>query len=296
MKPTGRDLASARDEFRHLLGTATREAEWQKFFSLHPYVLSMSLPLRLEPSDIVPLGRPGKAEPDFIFFPRRASPVPYYGVIELKRPSSQLVTITRSNVAVLSRDAETAIQQASVYSSEIARYAPIVDSSTPVFLGNRAHLFVVMGTSREISDRLANDVYREMISRRLPPNLQLMPFDTLLAHFEAALPPRVYILTPGVDPVQDREQLIRRVNAAWEILYGVAVRLGQRNAEVYSRSSHGYRPEWLVRTWLPEHFGNIDGLRAAIEKGLPDSALEELSALVDALEAAIPEARKRDST
>ena len=46
------------------------ELEWQRFFAEHPYVLSMSLPLRLDPQDIMPLARIGKTEPDFIFYPR----------------------------------------------------------------------------------------------------------------------------------------------------------------------------------------------------------------------------------
>src|SRR5208283_1542956 len=104
-----------------------------RFFSDHPYVLSMSLPLRIEPADIVPFGRPGLTEPDFIFYPKHMSPVPYYGVIELKKPSSQIVTVVRSNVAVLSRDAETAIQQAARYSDDITRYASLLGNAPPLF-------------------------------------------------------------------------------------------------------------------------------------------------------------------
>jgi hypothetical protein len=157
----------------------------------------MSLPLRIEPADIVPLGRPGRTEPDFIFYPKHTIPAPYYGVIELKKPSSQIVTITRKNVAILSRDAETAIQQATCYSDGIAQYAPTLAEAPTVFLGNRTHIFVVMGMSREISEGLAADVYREMIAKRLPQNLQVLPFDTLLTAFESTIRPRIYILTPS---------------------------------------------------------------------------------------------------
>ncbi|HEY6390394.1 MAG TPA: hypothetical protein VIX89_03885 [Bryobacteraceae bacterium] len=89
------------------------------------------------------------------------------------------MTVTRKNVAILSRDAETAIQQATSYSGEIAQYAPALADAPTVFLGNRAHIFVVIGMSREISEGLSTDVYREMITKRLPPNLQVLPFDTL---------------------------------------------------------------------------------------------------------------------
>lgn len=197
--PVG-DLAAARDEFRYLLGCPTKESDWQKFFSLHPYVLSMAMPLRIEPTDIVPLGRTGQTEPDFIFYPRNKSPVPYYGVIELKKPSSKIVTITRANVAVLTTDANTAIQQAATYSDEITRFAPALADQVPLLLGNRAHLFVVMGMSREISQKLATDLYRDIIAKQFPRNLQLLPFDTLLDLFESELPQRLYVLVPESIP------------------------------------------------------------------------------------------------
>ena len=107
------------------------------------------------------------------------------------------MTVTRKNVAILSRDAETAVQQAICYSDGIAEYAPAVAEAPTVFLGNRAHIFVVMGMSREISEQLATNVYREMITKRLPPNLQVLPFDTLLASFESRMPPQIYILMPN---------------------------------------------------------------------------------------------------
>src|SRR5439155_3925838 len=188
MEVSAQRLSAARDEFRHFLASPTQESDWQRLFSVHPYVFSTSLPLRIEPADIVPFGRPGRDEPDFIFYPRDLSPVPYYGVIELKKPSSQIVSIVRTDVAILSREAETAIQQVSRYSNEIVRYAPVLADDAPMFLGNRAHLFVVIGMSQEISEKLSAEVYREIVERRLPANLQLIPFDTLLADCEYAIP------------------------------------------------------------------------------------------------------------
>ncbi len=252
----------------------------------------MALPLRLEPADIVPLGRPGRTEPDFIFFPKQTLPIPYYGVIELKKPSSPIVTVTRSNVAILSRDAETAISQAEKYSQDITCFAPVIGASLPVFLGNRAHLFVVMGMSSDLSARLATDVYRDMVSKRLPPNLQLMPFDTLLANFESVALPQIHVLVPNAG-LFDRQNLVERVNAAWSIVYGSAVRFGERDEVKFRKSSHGYRPEWMVQGWLPE-LGSIDELRTAIARGLPEFGLDELRTIMDALEAAIPKARERD--
>ena len=210
METSARDLSRAREEFRHLLDDPTRESDWQTFFSENPYVLSRSLPLRVEPADIVPLGRPGRSEPDFIFYPRYSIRPPYYGVIELKKPSSRILTRPRRNVVTLTREAETAIGQAMHYSSRIAQYAPALADSPTVFLGNRAHLFVVMGMSREISDRLAAEVYRDVVEKRLPSNLTVIPFDELLARFESAMPPPMYILMPdSTNPIAQLHRILK---------------------------------------------------------------------------------------
>lgn len=58
-----KQLREARDQFRALLEKDSKEREFQNFFIQHPYIITPSLPLRLEPRDLVPLGRPGKTEP-----------------------------------------------------------------------------------------------------------------------------------------------------------------------------------------------------------------------------------------
>jgi Shedu protein SduA, C-terminal len=99
--------------------SGTTEKSWQQFFAAHPYVLSESLPLRIEPQDIQALARPGLTEPDFIFYPRALQPIPFCGVIELKRPDSKIITIPRKNVAMLSRDAQTAARQGMQYAVQL---------------------------------------------------------------------------------------------------------------------------------------------------------------------------------
>lgn len=293
LTPSDRDLALARDEFRHRLSVATREADWQRFFTSHPYVLSLSLPLRLEPADIVPLGRPGRSEPDFLLYPHNTHPIPYYGVIELKRPDSTVVSQTRTNLIVLSRDAETAVQQAVQYSRTPELYDPALLSGTPVLLGNPSHLFVIMGTSSELSRKLATDVHREMVTQRLPDNLQLIPYDSLLSMFEAHVPARVHLLVPDVaSPVEAKIDLLRRISEMWEIVYSVAAKVGQSGA--FARSSHGYRPEWLIRTWLPDPYRDVDTLRDRIASGLQDEPVGELEELAHALGVAVVQARDRN--
>jgi hypothetical protein len=195
--PTPSELARARDEFRHLLGRPTKESDWQRFFSSNPYVLSASLPLRLDPTDIIPLGRPGKSEPDFIFYPRSRMPVPYYGAIELKRPDSPIVHVPRTSVAILSRDANTAIAQGRSYLKEAHRFFPPQISKPMLFLGNNAHVFVIMGMTEELVRKLATELLRESIQNGLPPHFQLLPYDEVLRRFEADLPPRIHPLYPA---------------------------------------------------------------------------------------------------
>ena len=193
-KPDEKTLARAREQFRALLSRQTKEAEWQTFFAENPYVLSMSLPLRLDPADIVPMARPGRSEPDFVFYPQTIRPVPFYGIIELKRPDTKIVSITRSNIALLSRDAETAVQQAHLFARSPGNLVPIERSDKMLFLGNRAHMFVIMGRSQELTEKLGVEIYNEMIQQRLPQNLQILPYDTLLKRFESRLAPRILFL------------------------------------------------------------------------------------------------------
>lgn len=187
-----RELRNARKEFERLLSQRTKEPVWQQFFTEHPYILSRSLPFRLEPQDIIPLARPGRTEPDFIFYPKELSTLPFYGLIELKRPDSKIVTLTRANVAILSRDAETAIQQAISYDSSVKKSANIL------FLGNNSHIFVIMGMTSELQAKLDSS-RREMILSNLPKNVQILPYDYLLASFEKTLPPKFHVLVPALD-------------------------------------------------------------------------------------------------
>jgi hypothetical protein len=201
--PNSAELSRSRDFFRHLLERRTTERDWQTFFSDHPYVLSRSLPIRLEPRDILTLGRPGHTEPDFAFYPRGIHPIPYYGVIELKRPDSPIASFPRANVAILTRDAETAVQQVRAYAKPPCQFLPEELNERPLFLGNQAYLFVIMGMSSEMSSKsFGVDIYREMIESRLPPNLQLLPYDTLLRRFESGLSPRLFVLRAGEPEVK----------------------------------------------------------------------------------------------
>lgn len=193
--PSEIQLRNARKQFETLLSRRTTENEWQEFFTANPYVLSLGLPLRLEPREIVPFARAGKPDPDFIFYPNSFSPIPFYGTIELKKPESKIITITRSNVAILTRDAETAIEQAKSYTERLARVL-VKRKDRTFWLGNESYMFIIMGRTTELSSKLGNDVFQEMIDKKLPKNLQILPYDYLLKRFESHIPPKLYILVP----------------------------------------------------------------------------------------------------
>ncbi len=190
-------LREARDCFADMLRAETKERDWQSFFSEHPYVLSESLPLKIAPEDICPLGRPGRSEADFVFYPKTPQ-LPYvYGVIELKRPSSAILAVPRKTIVTLSRDAEAAVAQARQYSKQLA--AKCVDRRYRMLsIGDELHAFVIMGLAAEIAQKITNDILSDGFARLLPPGFRLIPYDTLYSMFESHVPRQVHMLMPVV--------------------------------------------------------------------------------------------------
>jgi hypothetical protein len=148
-------LRETRNSFRELLTRKTKEAEWQQLFAMHPYVITPSLPLRLEPKDLIPMATPGKTEPDFIFYPQKTSSIDFYGLIEIKRHDQKIATVTRENVAILTRDAQTAVEQAKAYSRMLPNLLPVELGTGHLILGNDRYLFVIMGTTKDLIFGLA---------------------------------------------------------------------------------------------------------------------------------------------
>ncbi len=222
-QPPGRisraQLVDARDTFHDLLARRTREADWQRFFTTHPYVLSSTLPLALDPRDIIPAARPGQAEPDFLFYPQEGPEIPFYGVVELKRPESRIVTVTRSNVALLTRSAETAVEQSKVYVDELGRRLRHAERNL-LCLGNGAYIFIIMGLRREISEKLGVKLFNKQIAERLPKNVTLLPYDTVFERFDQKVPAKLMILVPR-EPVPDEalQEALRNLSAEEEELW-----------------------------------------------------------------------------
>lgn len=157
--PPARELRAALTRFEALLEARAKERDFQRLFADCPYILSSTLPLRLEPGEIRPLGRPGKSEPDFIVFPETGGLRSGYGVIELKRPTSRILSESRKGVLMLSRDARTAIAQSQVYGAHLNDHG--LAAQRVLMLGNSMTIFVIMGLSNELADKLSSDIYAQ---------------------------------------------------------------------------------------------------------------------------------------
>lgn len=197
IKPSRNDLVAARDEFMELINIEAPEPSFQELFSRCPYIISESLPVRISPIDIVPMGTPGKSEPDFIFYPRSNVSIGEYGIIEIKRPDSKIATITRKNIATLSRDAETAISQCQYYLHNMD-FRSLVNPKDSIFLGTKGYIFVIMGLSKQIYKALFDDLMRKQIERRIPANCQLLPYDTVLNNFSKRIGAKIHVFVPAL--------------------------------------------------------------------------------------------------
>lgn len=100
--PSNAELRTARGRFAELLEGHATELDWQRFFTLYPYVFSRSLPLRLVAADVEPLGRPGRSEPDFVLHRSTRGVSSACGVIELKRPDTTILSSRRKHILTLS--------------------------------------------------------------------------------------------------------------------------------------------------------------------------------------------------
>lgn len=207
---TDQELRDARERFGALMQQRSREADFQKLFSDCPYILSRTLPLKLEPSDIRPLGRPGKSEPDFVAIPAGANITGGYGIIELKRPDTKILTQTRKGLLILTREADTAIGQGEIYRDALEQGVARLDERV-LMLGNRSQIFIIMGLSAELIIKLGAELLDQRI--RLPDGCQLIPYDTLLGAFSATVPPKLIVLVPDMKSA-GLDELLRVVDGS----------------------------------------------------------------------------------
>lgn len=147
----------------------------------------------------MPRGRPGKDEPDFVFFDKQQL-VSTFGVVELKRPDHKIVTLPRKRIVTLSADATIAVKQVQTYGRRLED--ELLDPTrwkSAVALGDSAHLFIIMGLSERTHGVLAQDIDKGQLRGLVPPGIRFITYDDLLSRFELGLPGPVLVLTasPG---------------------------------------------------------------------------------------------------
>jgi hypothetical protein len=211
-------LRVARDAFADLLRQDAPERQWQALFAEHPYVFSEAFPhLELVAADICPLGRPGRSEPDFTFYKPSPGHDSIYGVIELKRPSTQILRVPRKEVLTLAADAHTAIAQAREYAKSLGRQVAAHESRT-VALTSGCYLFIVMGLTSEIATKVTSAALQNQYDEDLfPSNVELLTYDALFDRLAARVPPRVHLLAVAIDAVAATSAIIVNYGTGGEV-------------------------------------------------------------------------------
>lgn len=197
-EPTSRKLNEALRRFGELLEAGSSESDFQQLFTDCPYIFSRTLPLHFEASDVVPRGRPGKAEPDFLIYPNDRRLLGNYGIVELKRPDTKLfVRPPRVGTLELASDVRTAIAQSRAFEEKMLPGQSAYSNERVVMLGNRSEIFVIAGLWPELAAALSSEIYHAQLTEKLPSNCKLIPYDSLFKSFNATVPPRLLTLRPG---------------------------------------------------------------------------------------------------
>lgn len=183
------ELKRAQDEFAHHLANRTPEAVWQNFFAKHRYVLSRSLPLKLLPCDVVPLGRPGRSEPDFVLCPGSPDSRRLHGIVELKTNTSQIVRRARRNVLTLTADAQTAVAQLRKYDRQYDEFSPVRRAVT---FETATYMFVIMGQTMDL-DRVVGEMQNDFRTL-MDQQIRFITYDDLFKDFSSSLPKPILLL------------------------------------------------------------------------------------------------------
>lgn len=185
----------ARDRFVELLeNPGSLEQEWEALFTDFPFILTECLSLGIAPAQLIPC-KPGRAEADFYFYPRANDPLSRYGVIEIKRPQTRILSTPRKDVILLSPDAATALAQAQKYAIELGASITRTPAQSLV-LGSPHHLFVIAGMSTEIERKVTTELHSMQFHRLLPLDCRLFTFDQVRESLESRTPPVVHVVLP----------------------------------------------------------------------------------------------------
>jgi hypothetical protein len=244
--------------------TGVQEREFQALFAECPYVLSESLPVAVEESEIVARGRPGQSEADFIILPEPHRTNLLYGAIELKRPDQPILAARRKGVLMLSSVAQTGLSQARAYAREVGRQLiPSIQSA--VSIGSGEYAFVIVGRRSELERTLLQ--YRaDDLREFLHPNCHILPYDALYDQLHKSVPPVTFILkvtapSAGENLLSAREPgptLTHVVPQSDDRAPRQRGNLYERSHEVQSMLGDLLR----IREWLYDHWFDRDSTEA----------------------------------
>lgn len=182
------ELHEAREKFAALLRERrVPEAVWQRLFSQYLCIFCYALPISISARELRSLGRPGKSEPDFVFFPGKVPRAGSgYGVIELKTAYAKILRKPRKNLVTLSSESRTAFAQAQEYLRDLEERALSELADVDLILAAPRRAFLVIGLSSELEERLHNKSLKRQFRDLLPAHIQILPYDHLFRLFEAS--------------------------------------------------------------------------------------------------------------
>lgn len=201
---TSRARKESLREFELLLNKKTLEKDWQLFFEQNPYVLSQTLPVNLVGLyQQMPLS---SGRPDFVF---RSQLDKYsrgdYGVIELKRPDSNILGIYSSKIIAPSRNLSIAKQETELHLKAIEN-GTFVNPEDYFIIGNRRYAFIIIGRDSEIVKKCKNDIYFQQFKNILPMGFYIYTYDEIFKLYAKKISPLIQILS--VDPKEDDSKYI----------------------------------------------------------------------------------------
>jgi hypothetical protein len=198
---TNQKKLSAFDEFYSMLeqGTA-HEGAWQAYFERNPFVLSSSLPLRAK--KVFSHVQLESGVPDYVLTEGPASSAHFgaYGIVELKKPTDNLLRVYSTRHLMPSYKLSAAQVQAQRYLNELAMGAPR-DKRFSFALGNGGTCFIIMGHSEEVIRKCHSTLFQTQFRSILPQGFQVIPYDELLRRFSAAIPKRLSITLLELGPI-----------------------------------------------------------------------------------------------
>lgn len=200
--PDDKTRRVALERFSDLLQTRkVKESEWQALFETFPFILSESLPVRF--SGICSQLAIESGRPDFVFVgdPDQTGLEGYSGVIELKRPTDNIIRVYTDRHLTTSGKATQAISQVQHYLEDLSRLQPC-GVQRALTLGHSQYAFILIGTTAEIMRKCDSEVKQLQYRKLAPPGISIIPYDELFCIFQKTAAPVMVlnVLRPSYTP------------------------------------------------------------------------------------------------